>query len=132
MAPVIPYGAIIRIIASAGSVFRAWHAITIIVGIHLPCQHQLLVVVQTLYPLCLLLGFGQRRQQHGRQYCNDGYHHQQFDQWIDLIASSTAGNFLPSIAQNRLATIAHRMRFRYFPAHDRLLWRWRYDLFFVP
>jgi hypothetical protein len=40
----------------------------------------LLLIVDALNTFGLLLGFGQRRQKHGRQYGNDSNNHQQLNE----------------------------------------------------
>jgi hypothetical protein len=51
----------------------------VIIGVTGRGDSHLLHVVEAPGLVRLLFGFGKRRQQHGRQNCDDGDNHQQFD-----------------------------------------------------
>ena len=57
-----------------------WEIIFVVVGKHDYAQADLLEVAGAIDDVGLLLGLGERRQQHGRQDGDDGDDHQKFNQ----------------------------------------------------
>ena len=59
---------------------RDHDVIVVVVEIHMPGHHQLLCIIEAINALGLLLGFGQRGQEHARKDRDNGNHHQKFNE----------------------------------------------------